>query len=436
MRSKPLILVIALVVPGTACADPRLPHDAGGKSLGVASCSSSLCHGSVAPWKGDGVRQDEYVIWSRADRHSRAYHTLLTERSREIAVRLGLKEPAHRASECLDCHAHHVPAARRGEKFDLSDGVGCEGCHGPSEGWIRTHLEPGATRAESLRRGLYPIWNPVARARLCVSCHFGSPRKFVTHRMMVAGHPRMSFELDTFVRIQPPHFRDRRDVTASARDGVRAWAVGQAVASEALLEILIDEARRRDGLFPELALFDCHACHRPMSGGRSKQVRSGVVPGAVRLNDANLLMLRHIVRRVMPAAAGEVDRATAALHAAIARGADAPERARVLLELLREILPRIAAHRFTPEELRAIILGLIEDGLRGEYTDYQGAEQTAMAVQAVADVMVRAGQLRAAALRPAIDRVLEAVGDDERYSPERFAHALGALRAALHEAVR
>ena len=44
------------------------------------------------------------------------------------------------------------------------------------------------------------------RAGLCLSCHFGNQEKFVTHRMMGAGHPRMSFELDTFTQLQPAHF--------------------------------------------------------------------------------------------------------------------------------------------------------------------------------------------------------------------------------------
>ena len=57
---------------------------------------------------------------------------------------------------------------------------------------------PDATHAGNVARGLYPTSDPVAQARLCLSCHFGNRDKFVTHRMMGAGHPRMSFELETF----------------------------------------------------------------------------------------------------------------------------------------------------------------------------------------------------------------------------------------------
>ena len=48
---------------------------------------------------------------------------------------------------------------------------------------------------------------PVERARLCLSCHFGDPLRFANHRIMGAGHPRMSFELDTFTALQPAHFK-------------------------------------------------------------------------------------------------------------------------------------------------------------------------------------------------------------------------------------
>src|SRR5690606_37170209 len=160
-----------------------------------------------SPWKDSNVLQNEFVTWSRVDKHhTRAYAVLRNERSQRIARNLGLKEPAHEARLCLDCHAHHPPPAQRGERFRVEDGVSCEGCHGPAEGWIKSHVAPGATHADNVARGLYPTDEPVAQAELCLSCHFGNRDKCVTHRMMGAGHPRMSFEPDTFAQTQPPHF--------------------------------------------------------------------------------------------------------------------------------------------------------------------------------------------------------------------------------------
>src|SRR5688572_26645904 len=47
-----------------------------GKHMGVATCSSTLCHGSVRALEARSVLQNEYVTWSGFDPHSRAYRIL------------------------------------------------------------------------------------------------------------------------------------------------------------------------------------------------------------------------------------------------------------------------------------------------------------------------------------------------------------------------
>ena len=57
--------------------------------------------------------------------------------------------------------------------------------------------------------------DPVVRGDVCSSCHIGSAAegKVVTHAMYAAGHPPLpNFELATFSRNLPQHWRDRRDV--------------------------------------------------------------------------------------------------------------------------------------------------------------------------------------------------------------------------------
>ena len=87
---------------------------------------------------------------------------------------------------------------------------------------------------------------------------------------MGAGHPRMSFELDTFTTVEPAHFKPDSDWEKRKRvwDGVQVWAIGQAMAVSEMMAVLADPKRSHDGLFPELVLFDCHACHHPMSDKR------------------------------------------------------------------------------------------------------------------------------------------------------------------------
>ena len=434
---RTLILTLALWIPALAFAQaPQAPHplpyQSKDKNLGVVNCANSLCHGSVSPWKDSNILQNEYVTWSRVDKHAtRAYHVLLTERSQRIAKNLGFKEPAHQAKVCLDCHAHNPPAAQRGERFKVADGVSCEACHGPAEGWIQSHVAPRATHAENVAHGLYPTNEPLAQARLCLSCHFGNRDKFVTHRMMGAGHPRMSFELDTFSQTQPPHFVIDADweKRKGAWDSVRVWAVGQALAASELLEVLLDPKRSRDGLFPELVVFDCHACHHPMSDVRWSP-RTNTSPGRIRLNDSNLLMLRQIVRRTLPPEeANAFAQRVTELHRAVAGdGGDPIEAARAMRSTLEGVMARLATRSFASQDLRAFVAGLVEDGVAGQYRDYAGAEQATMAIGSLLAFLGRRGELKnVRAANAALDRLHETVKDDEKFRPERFRAALSEL---------
>jgi hypothetical protein len=432
LRTLLLPAALLLTVGLSARAAPPLPHYSKDQTLGVATCASSLCHGAVQTWKESPVLQNEYITWSRMDKHARAYSVLLNARSQEIARRLALPEPAHRSAVCLDCHAHNVAPARRGERFVLSDGVTCEACHAPAQRWIATHVEPNATHAQNLAKGLYPLTDDVARAQLCLSCHFGTPQKFVTHKMMAAGHPRMSFELDTFMQIQPPHYRasnQPRDKRLS--EGVRSWAVGQTVAAGSLLALLGDPKRGRDGLFPELVLFDCHNCHHAMGDKRDSGARLAAGPGLVRLNDANLLMVRHIARRVDREGEPQLSAQMTRMHRALASGEDGLAQARRTRLMLDALLPKIRAHRFSREDLEGMMTSLIDDGLAGQYTDYQGAEQAVMGLQSVADFMARRGLLEAKGVRPAMEALLAAVAEDEKYQPAVMQQALRDLKMRL-----
>ncbi|MGE0358196.1 MAG: multiheme c-type cytochrome [Burkholderiales bacterium] len=430
---KILALGLAWAALAAQAADaPPLPYEAKATHLGVVNCASSLCHGSITEWKGSNVLQTEYVTWSRVDKHAlRANPVLWNERSRRIAANLGLRQPAHEAKVCVDCHGHNPPAEFRGERFKASDGVSCEACHGPAEHWIKSHVAPGATHEENVRNGLYPTADPVALARLCLSCHFGNKDKFVTHRIMGAGHPRISFELDTFTQTQPPHFLADEDWRRRKGrwDGVRVWAIGQALAAQESLDVVLDPKRGRDGLFPELVVFDCHACHHPMSETRWKP-RVGTRPGTIRFNDANLLMLRQIVRQTFPAESATFDGLVATLHRAVAgEGGDALEAAGRLRKGLDAVVQKLRGREFGHRDLQAILAGLVEDGIAGQYRDYSGAEQAAMAIASVLNFLARQGALAdVRGANAALERVFETVRDDEKYRPERFQAALGGLK--------
>jgi hypothetical protein len=391
----------------------------------------------VSQWKDSPILQNEYVTWSRVDKHAtRAFQVLSNERSRRIATNLGLKQPATEAKVCVDCHGHAPPAAARGERFKHQDGIQCEACHGPAEGWIQSHVASGATHRDNVAKGMYPTSDPVALARLCLSCHFGNADKFVTHRMMGAGHPRMSFELDTFAQTQPPHFVPDEDWRKRKGDWdpVRLWAIGQALAAREVLDLLLDPKRSRDGLFPELVVFDCHACHHAMSDLRWSP-RTGTSPGRIRLNDGHFLMLRQVARVTLPEGeARAFEERMAGLHRAVAGdGGDPLAEARALRAAIDQLVPRLSTRRFGAIDLRAMVGGLVSDATAGRYRDYAGAEQATMAIGSLLGWLARNGGLAdVRGANAALDRLHETVKDDEKYRPERFQAAIAAVGRAVN----
>ena len=428
------LLIMSAASAQTGAPATPLPYHAADKSMGVVNCANSLCHGSVQPIKDSTVLQTEYVTWSRVDKHARSYRALLNEQSQRIARNLGLAKPPSEEKLCLDCHAHNIPVALRGERFKFDDGVSCEACHGPSGRWLESHVQDGATHADNLKAGLYPTDDPVARAQLCLSCHFGNADRFVTHRIMGAGHPRMAFELDTFTAVEPAHFKPDSDWEKRKRtwDGVKVWAIGQALVVSEMMDVLVDPKRGRDGLFPELVLFDCHACHHPMSERRWAPRVAGLGPGSVRLNDSSMLMVRQIAHVVDPSLGTRIAATMTRLQQQVHGGGDAIGQAKTLKAEMAELIAVLDRRTIAEADMRAVLSGLINDGLSGQFRDYAGAEQATMAIGSVANFMYQRGALRSARnVNAGLAELQAAVANDERYSPAQFQTALRNFRASV-----
>ena len=420
-----LTMTLAGSGAGSGVIAGDIPRFDGDIHLGVASCASSTCHGAVDALAGTTVLQNEYATWQKRDKHADAYTVLLNEESARIARNLGIGDPA-KADICLDCHADNVPMDKRGPRFQISDGVGCEACHGGADRWIGAHTsgEGRAQHEASLALGLFPTEAPEARAELCLSCHLGDETRLATHRIMGAGHPRLSFELDTFTAIQPAHYAmdddyfGRKDVA----NGAKTWAIGQAVALGETLDLLQSDRYGNTGLFPELFFFDCHACHKPMSAARWQERASlGLGPGVVRFNDASLIMLRIAAGAVDSELAGTIATRGRALHRASQKSARAwREAAASLSAAVDEALGVFAGHEFGPATMRAILDGLVREGLRGEYVDYVAAEQTTMAISTIVEAMSVEGLLsdaEYAGYEQVVNDLYKAVEKDEQYRP-------------------
>ena len=410
---------------------------------GVASCAGSACHGRAVA-SGPDIRHDEIRIWQDstgpAGAHSRAWRVLAELRAQAIASRLGLGK-AQAAPECLGCHADH-PAAR-GALFQISDGVGCEACHGGSSAWLASHYALSVKHADNVAKGMIPLEDAKVRAAVCLDCHFGAagPGQFVTHQIMSAGHPRIVFELDLFSTLQKhydlgPNYASRKPIPS----GVKLWAVGQAMALDRSLTLFNDPRRGQEGAFPEFYFFDCHSCHRTITDdprarptavmNPGRPVPSGTVP----YNDENMIMLSAAAAVAAPKLATQFDTDCRAFHVALATDRSSAIRAAgQLARSARALSNAFAAHDFGRAETIGI-LGHVVSGAQGaRYTDYAGSAQAVMAIDTLLNALVTSGELdlaRAQALRPDIDRAYRAVSDPNGYRPAEFRAAIARIAVA------
>src|SRR2546427_5402464 len=211
------------VRPGSVTTTPRAHAQAPTelKYTGAASCAASNCHGSTKP-KPDYPKLNENIVWTQKDQHAKAYATLTNEKLKsgvspsKIARELKLTK-AEASERCLTCHAVNVPAAVRGPKFDITDGVFCDACHGPAEKWLEAHAEKGWTHEQSVKLGMYDTKNFLLRSEKCVSCHLS-----IDQELVAAGHPDLlAFELATFSANMPPHWRGKGTRAATPAPATR-----------------------------------------------------------------------------------------------------------------------------------------------------------------------------------------------------------------------
>ncbi|MFT6406808.1 MAG: hypothetical protein ACJAQ6_000218 [Arenicella sp.] len=433
-------LFFSLLIPANAIAqvasmpqaeEPGL-QQAAAKHLGVASCASSTCHGSTVPFADSNVLQNEFRTWNEQDTHARAYQTLLSPESKKIARNLGLVS-AESADVCLSCHADNVAAIDHGQAFDIAEGVGCETCHGGAENYIESHTN--ATHQQNLTAGLSATENPTVRAELCVSCHIGnhSDRK-ITHTIMGAGHPRLSFELNTFSSIQPAHYQIDEDYIErkGSHSELQIWAIGQLVASEQLLKNI--RAFPRSGLFPELVHMDCLGCHQPMSKvDWAPNPLTKLSAGALRYNDAHLLMSYQLAKTVSPSLANQVLSNTQAFLNSGISSNSSDKLAAILLNDIKKIRSGLESSPLKQAQGKAILNALISNGLSASHQGYASAEQSAMAINSVLRVVETSQQdsQNKARLLSGVATMFKGVNNAERYRPEVFVSGLRKIQASL-----
>ncbi|MEE9271024.1 MAG: cytochrome c family protein [Candidatus Krumholzibacteria bacterium] len=150
-----IVLVACAVLwctPSSANGDQRT-------YLGAAKCK--MCHKTPA-------QGEQFGIWQKGP-HAGAYESLASEKAMEVAKKQGIEDP-QKADACLKCHvtAHGVDAEYLGPKYAITDGVGCESCHGAGSDYSKKKAMVAVTsgKAEGASVGLI---KPTKET--CVTCH-------------------------------------------------------------------------------------------------------------------------------------------------------------------------------------------------------------------------------------------------------------------------
>lgn len=261
--------------PAPAAALPNEPPVA---FQGVASCASTACHHGGG---AQGAARSEYTTWATHDPHARAYAILFDAPARQIVKNLDGANAKSATDNllCLNCHVQPglktLPAnGDRGDRpkgLVLADGVGCESCHGAAAKWLTVHYQEAwksKTPAQKAALGFRHTKDLVVRAQICVKCHVGGEDAEVNHRLIAAGHPRLRFEYAAYLANLPKHWDEKKDRQGRPDFDMRVWAAGQIVSMRAALKLLEHRATTPGQPWPELAEYDCFACHHVLTDAR------------------------------------------------------------------------------------------------------------------------------------------------------------------------
>lgn len=304
------LLALSLSVPSMErCCLGQTPASASGRWpalandqrdwMGTLSCASASCHGQdpeTVPGISLGGKwlHQESTIWEEHDPHARAARILDTAEFRRILTRVsGQAEDApfdpvvYR--QCAACHdpagiAALDHATRQGlaapDRRAAPRGVGCESCHGAAQDWLTSHYQGNFTAERRQAAGMIDTRDLLTRGRVCAQCHVGDERHDMNHDMIAAGHPPLRFELTSYhdlIRVK--HWRESAR-TAVSEFKFQMWLAGRWAVADATLGLLADRAARSlppktsnhkstqsEGVWPELAEYDCFACHQRLRVG-------------------------------------------------------------------------------------------------------------------------------------------------------------------------
>jgi hypothetical protein len=179
-----LVLVSLLATLGT---NAEKLHD----YVGVEKCRT--CHEKE-------LMGNQVKAWAEGP-HRKAYETLTSERSQQIARDRGIQTPAHQSDACLRCHvtAHDVSPVRIANPVELVDGVQCESCHGPGRDYRKKKIM--SDREVAMKKGL---WDASADGAICSNCHNPESPTYDPERYVRADGTKVGFDFE-IAKSRVPH---------------------------------------------------------------------------------------------------------------------------------------------------------------------------------------------------------------------------------------
>lgn len=424
-----VVVCLALEIAGICQNAPA------GKYNGPGGCASSSCHGSIQPKQITRVAQNEYSIWAGQDKHARAFQVLSNSVSARIGKILGIGRP-DQSPKCLACHALSVPVDQRAESFELIDGVSCESCHGPASGWLGPHTTRDWPHEKSVQLGMYDTRDLVKRSERCLTCHLGTPDKFVDHEMIAAGHPDLTFELNLFSAVMPKHWEDPSN---DGWKGVQEWGVGEAVQLQKGMERLARRARGAN--WPEYAELDCFACHhsltKPEDSWRQQQGYASRTPGVPAWNESPYVIFRHLARKMTPDAAAELDSDLQHVQRLLGQRNGNPQEIATIASHAASVAAHIAqqlnARAYDQATTLALMRAIAEDGDSISEYGQRAAEQAAMSLDSLAAALKQNSGSASAnpQLRQSIQQLFQELDNPSAYNAPRFAAQMRKVNAVL-----
>jgi len=405
-----------------------------GKYNGPGGCASSSCHGSIQPRQITRVSQNEYSIWAGQDKHARAYQVLSGAVSLRIGKVLNIGRP-DQSQKCLACHALSVPNDQRAETFELVDGVSCESCHGPASGWLGPHTTKDWPHEKSVQLGMYDTRDLIKRSERCLTCHLGTPEKFVDHEMIAAGHPDLTFELNLFSSVMPLHWKEPTD---NAWRGVQVWGVGEAVQLQKGLERL--SRRAGSSSWPEYGELDCFACHhsltKPEDSWRQELGYAGREPGIPAWNQSRYVVFRHIAKRINPEKAQQLDADISKLAGLLGTRAGSPQEisttATRAASAASQFAEQLNVKAYDQAFTLAVMKSIAQDGDSISAKGQRAAEQAAMSLDSLFTAYTQNNKGQGdAEIREGIKGLFQQVDNPSAYNAPRFAAQMQKVSAAL-----